>query len=261
MNNSLQQIPSRTTKPREVGLTIISDKGLSLGETENLLSIAAPYIDMVKLAFGTAIVTPFLKEKIQLYQSNKIPVFFGGLLFEAFVVRNQIDDYLKMLDEYDISFIEISDGAITISHEQKCEYIREFCKRGNVISEIGSKDKDKVQITPPYKWIQLMQAELEAGSRYVIAEAKESGTVGIYRDNGEVREGLVEEILTKVQAEKIIWEAPRKDQQLYFIKLLGCNANLGNVAPKEVIALEAMRIGLRSDSFDFFLEKKSGVLK
>lgn len=253
MNFALKNIPVRTAQPRKHGLTIISDKGLSIAETENLLSVAAPYIDLVKLAFGTALVTPSLKEKIELYRSFQIPLFFGGILFEAFVVRNQLAEYIKMIEAYQISVIEVSDGNINISHKQKCDYIRQFGKTGTVISEIGSKDKDKVQVTPPYKWIELMQAELDAGSSYVIAEAKESGTVGLYRDSGEVREGLVHEILTKIPPEKIIWEAPGKDQQLYFIKLLGCNANLGNVVPSEVIALEAMRVGLRSDSFDLFL--------
>jgi phosphosulfolactate synthase len=255
MNFPLTQMPVRTAQPRTNGLTVISDKGLSLAAAEDLLSVASPYVDMVKLAFGTALVTPSLSEKIQLYQSYNIPVFFGGLLFEAFVIRKQLDEFIKLIDQYHISCIEVSDGAIEITHEQKCDYIRQFSKSATVISEIGSKDKDKVQVTPPYKWIQLMQAELDAGSSYVIAEAKESGTVGIYRDSGEVREGLIEEILTKIPAEKIIWEAPRKDQQLYFIKLVGCNANLGNVLPSEVIALEAMRIGLRSDSFEFYLNK------
>jgi phosphosulfolactate synthase len=253
MNFNLSKIPARVPRPRANGLTIISDKGLSLPAAKNLLSVAGSYIDKVKLAFGTAMVTSLLKEKIELYQSHEIPVYFGGLLFEAFVIRGQVADFVKLMETYKIDFIEVSDGTINISPEQKCDYIRQFCKTATVISEIGSKDKDKVQVTPPYKWIQIMQAELEAGASYVVAEARESGTAGIYRDSGEVREGLVEEILNKIAAEKIIWEAPKKDQQLYFIKLLGCNANLANVAPAEVIALEAMRIGLRGDSFDFFL--------
>jgi phosphosulfolactate synthase len=253
MNFNLSKVPLRTKQPRNFGLTMISDKGLSLAETENLLSVASPHIDIVKLAFGTAMVTPLLEEKIKIYKSFNIPVFFGGLLFEAFIVRNQFEDYKKMVDKYQLFFIEISDGAIDISHEKKCEYIQALSKNATVISEIGSKDKDKVKITPPYKWIELMQAELDAGSSYVIAEAKESGKEGLYRNSGEVREGLVEEVLTKIPAEKIIWETPEKEQQLYFIKLLGCNANLGNIEPKEVIALEAMRVGLRGDSFDFFL--------
>lgn len=253
MNFNLSKIPARTQQPRSFGITMIADKGLGVAEAENLLSITAPHIDMVKLAFGTAMVTPLLPEKIKIYQSHNIPVFFGGLLFEAFVIRNQFEDYLKMLDRYEISFAEISDGAINISHEEKCNYIRTLSQRGTVVSEIGSKDKDKVKVTPPYKWIELMQAELDAGASYVIAEAKEEGHEGIYRNSGEVREGLIEEILTKIPAEKIIWETPDKEQQLFFIKLLGCNANLGNIAPKEVISLEAMRVGLRGDSFDFFL--------
>lgn len=255
MNFNLSNIPERTKQPRGFGITMIADKGLSVADTENFLSIAAPHVDMVKLAFGTAMVTPLLTEKIKLYQSHNISVFFGGLLFEAFVIRNQFDDYLKMLDEYEVSFAEISDGAINVSHEEKCNYIRTLSRRGTVVSEIGSKDKDKVKVTPPYKWIELMHAELEAGASYVIAEAKEEGNEGIYRNSGEVREGLIAEILTKIPAEKIIWETPDKEQQLFFIRLLGCNANLGNIAPKEVISLEAMRVGLRGDSFDFFLNE------
>lgn len=253
MNYPLTKIPTRTSQPRTHGLTMINDKGLSLTEARNVLSVSAPYIDVVKLGFGTALVTPQLKEKIELYQSHNIPVYFGGLLFEAFVIRNQFDDFLRLAEEHNISYFEVSDGAIDITHEQKCDYIRQFSKMGTVVSEIGSKDKDRVKVTPPYQWIRMMQGELDAGSAYIIAEAKELGNVGLYRDSGEVREGLVEEILTRIPAEKIMWEAPAKDQQLYFIKLLGCNANLGNIEPKEVIALETMRVGLRSDSFMFFL--------
>ena len=255
MNFTLQKIPIRSAQPRQNGLTIVSDNGLSLADAQNLLSVAASYIDMIKLSFGTGLVTPNLQEKIQYYQSHNISVYFGGLLFEAFVVRNQLNEFLKLIDTYHISHFEISDGAITISHQQKCNYIREFAKQGMVISEIGSKDKDGVRITPPYKWIELIEEELDAGSKFIIAEAKESGTEGLYRDSGEVREGLVGEILTKIPAEKLIWEAPQKDQQLFFIKLLGCNANLGNIRPSEVIALETMRLGLRSESFNFFLNE------
>jgi len=255
MNFSLRQMPLRSEKPRTDGLTILSDSGLSLAEADNVLSVAASYIDMIKLSFGTGVVTPNLKEKIQFYQSNQIPVFFGGLLFEAFLVRDQLDEYLQLIDTYKISHFEVSDGAINISREQKCDYIKQFAKLGMVISEVGSKDKDRVLVTPPYKWIQIIKEELDAGSSYVIAEAKESGTEGLYRDSGEVRQGLVEEILTQIPAEKLIWEAPQKDQQLFFIQRLGCNANLGNINPSEVIPLEAMRLGLRSDSFDLFLDQ------
>lgn len=254
MNFSLKKIPERTLQPRLHGLTMVNDKGLSLAQAANLLSVAAPYIDMVKLAFGTALVTNTIGEKIELYQSYNLPVFFGGLLFEAYVIRNQLDAYIALAETHHITHFEISDGSIDISAAEKCRYIQSFSKRGTVISEIGSKDKDKVKVTPPYKWIQMMEDELEAGSSYIIAEAKESGNEGLYRDSGEVREGLVDEILTRIPAEKIIWEAPVKDQQLFFIKLLGCNANLGNIHPSEVIPLETMRLGLRSDSFHLFLD-------
>lgn len=253
MNFNLDKIPGRTAQPRTYGLTMVTDKGLSLQDTKDLLSVAAPHVDIVKLAFGTAHVTPNLAEKIKTYQSYNIPVYFGGLLFEAFLVRNQYNDYVNAIKEYGINYIEVSDGSIDIPHAEKCGYIEKLAKLGTVLSEVGSKDKDRQHITPPYKWIELMKAEMEAGAQYVIAEAREMGTVGLYRDSGEVREGLVQEILTKIPHEKIIWEAPQKNQQLYFLELIGCNANLGNIDPHEVIPLEAMRIGLRGDSFHFYL--------
>jgi phosphosulfolactate synthase len=229
------------------------DKGLSIEEAKNFLSIAHPHIDILKLGFGTAYVTPNLDEKIEIYQSYNIPVYFGGTLFEAFLIRNQFNDYIDVCKRYNINYMEVSDGSITIPHAEKCGYIEKLTKYGTVLSEVGSKDAE--HIIPPYKWIELMRAELSAGASYVIAEAREAGNVGIYRGSGEVREGLVQEILTQIAGEKIIWEAPQKAQQLYFLELLGCNANLGNIAPSEVISLEAMRLGLRGDSFSLFLNK------
>lgn len=253
MNFKLEQMPERTQRPRSYGITMVTDKGLSLQDTKNFLSVSASHVDMVKLAFGTAYVTPNLGEKIKVYQEYNIPVYFGGLLLEAFIIRNQFDDYLQLIKDYSITHTEVSDGSLSIPHAEKCGYIEKLAKLGTVLSEIGSKDKDREHITPPYKWIELMKAELEAGSTYIIAEARETGNVGLYRDSGEVREGLVQEILTQVPVEKIIWETPRKDQQLYFLELVGCNVNLGNISSKEVIALEAMRVGLRGDSFQFYL--------
>jgi len=254
MNFTLSQIPERNKKPRDNGITMIMDKGLSIEEAKNFLSIAHPHIDILKLGFGTAFVTPNLEEKIQVYQSYDIPVYFGGTLFEAFLIRNQFNEYIEVCKKYDISYMEVSDGSITIPHAEKCGYIEKLTKYGTVLSEVGSKDAE--HIIPPYKWIELMKAELEAGASYVIAEARESGNVGIYRGSGEVREGLVQEILTQIRGEKIIWEAPQKSQQLYFLELLGCNVNLGNIAPSEVISLEAMRLGLRGDIFHLFLNKE-----
>lgn len=256
MNFQLNSIPERTAKPRQSGLTMVTDKGLSLKDVENFVEVASAHIDIVKLAFGTSYVTPNLRAKIEAYQSKGIPVYFGGLLFEAFIIRNQFEDFLSIIKDYNISYIEVSDGSIDIPHTEKCGYIEKLTKYGTVLSEVGSKDKDREHVTPPYKWIELMKAEYSAGASYVIAEARETGTVGLYRDSGEVREGLVQEILTKIPAEKIIWEAPRKDQQLYFLGILGCNANLGNIAFDDVIPLEAMRIGLRGDTFHLYLNGK-----
>ena len=255
MNFSLSQIPERISKPRKSGLTMVMDKGLSIEEVRNFMSIAEPHVDIVKLGFGTSFVTPKLREKIEAYQSYGIPVYFGGTLFEAFLMRNQFNDYISVCNDYGISYMEVSDGSITIPHAEKCGYIEKLTRYGTVLSEVGS--KDAAHIIPPYKWIELMQAELNAGSSYVIAEAREAGNVGIYRGSGEVREGLVQEILTQIPGERIIWEAPQKAQQLYFIELLGCNVNLGNIAHYEVIALETMRIGLRGDTFHMFLDNKS----
>lgn len=254
MNFNLSQIPERTKQPRTHGLTMVMDKGLSINEVKDFISIAQPHVDIVKLGFGTSYVTPNLREKIELYQSHNIPVYFGGTLFEAFLIRNQFDDYIHVCKDYDIKYIEVSDGSITIPHAEKCGYIEKLTKYATVLSEVGSKDAE--HIIPPYKWIELMRAELEAGASYVIAEARESGNVGIYRGSGEVREGLVQEILTQIPAEKIIWEAPQKVQQLYFLELIGCNVNLGNIAPYEIIPLEAMRIGLRGDTFSLYLDKQ-----
>ncbi|MGL6266369.1 MAG: phosphosulfolactate synthase, partial [Chitinophagaceae bacterium] len=254
MNFNLSQIPERIKKPRASGITMIMDKGLSQQEVRNFMSIAHPHVDIVKLGFGTSYVTPNLREKIELYQEYDIPVYFGGTLFEAFLIRNQFNDYIGICKDYGISHMEVSDGSITIPHAEKCGYIEKLTKYGVVLSEVGS--KDAAHIIPPYKWIELMKAELEAGSTYVIAEAREAGNVGIYRGSGEVREGLVQEILTQIPGEKIIWEAPQKAQQLYFIELLGCNVNLGNIAPSEILPLETMRVGLRGDTFHLFLDKE-----
>lgn len=253
MNFNLSQIPDRNVKPRTAGLTMVMDKGLSIAEVHHFMDVAGPYVDIVKLGFGTSFVTPKLREKLEVYQSYDVPVYFGGTLFEAFLIRNQFDDYVAVCKDFGVKYMEVSDGSITIPHAEKCGYIEQLTKHGVVLSEVGS--KDATHIMPPYKWIELMRAELEAGASYVIAEAREAGNVGIYRGSGEVREGLVQEILTQIPKDQILWEAPQKSQQLYFLELLGCNVNLGNIAPAEVIALEAMRIGLRGDTFHFYLDK------
>lgn len=253
LNYSLNNLPERATKPRESGLTMVMDKGLSLKQAEDFLLNNSAYTDIIKLGFGTSIVTPNLQEKISLYQEAGMAVYFGGTLFEAFVIRNQFEDYVSLLKKYGVKHAEVSDGSIDISQEEKCEYIKKLSDHVTVISEVGSKDAEK--IIPPYEWIEMMEAELKAGVWKVIAEARESGTVGIFRGTGEVRSGLVAEIIRKIPLDKIIWEAPKKAQQVWFMELYGANVNLGNIAPSEVIPLETLRLGLRGDSFNFFLNK------
>jgi phosphosulfolactate synthase len=251
MNYTINNLPERTQKPRDSGITMVMDKGLSLRQVEDFLEVSGTHTDIVKLGWATSYVTPNLDQKIKLYQDAGIPVYFGGTLFEAMIVRGQFDDYCRILDKYKLEHAEVSDGSITIEHEVKCEYITQLAKQVTVISEVGSKDVQK--IFAPYKWIQLMKAEIEAGSWKVIAEARESGNVGIYRDSGEVRQGLVDEILTQIPEQSIIWEAPQKAQQVWFIKLIGANVSLGNIAPADTIPLETLRLGIRSDTFDHFL--------
>ncbi|MCU0421079.1 MAG: phosphosulfolactate synthase [Cyclobacteriaceae bacterium] len=251
MNYHLKNLPERTAKPRQMGFTMAMDKGLSVREAEDFVSNSAQYVDIVKLGWATSYVTPNLKEKIKVYQDAGIPCYFGGTLFEAFIIRDQFDDYRKVLDKYDLQFAEVSDGSIDLDHDKKCDYIEKLSEQVTVLSEVGSKDADK--IIPPYMWIDLMQKELDAGAWKVIGEARESGNVGLFRSTGEVRSGLVQEILTKIPFEKIIWEAPQKAQQVWFIKLLGANVNLGNISPHEIIPLETIRLGLRGDTFLHFL--------
>jgi phosphosulfolactate synthase len=175
----------------------------------------------------------------------------GGTLFEAYIVRNQFDDYVKLIEKLGITHIEVSDGSLDMNHDVKCNYINTLAKNFTVLSEVGSKDAEK--IIPPYEWIEQMETELQAGAWKVIGEARESGTVGIFRGSGEVRSGLVAEIIRKIPQADVIWEAPKKEQQVWFIQLYGSNVNLGNIAPNEIIPLETLRMGLRGDSFHFFL--------
>ena len=215
MNYSLKHVPERPAKPRESGFTMVMDKGLSTREVEDLIETSGEYIDIIKFGWATSFLTPKLKEKIEIFRSAGIPSYLGGTLFEAFVIRDQFDDYRKVLDKFNLEYAEVSDGSITMDHERKCEYIQQLSKEVTVLSEVGSKDAAK--IIPPYKWIQQMRTELEAGAWKVIGEAREGGNVGLFRDSGEVRQGLVEEILTEIPGNKILWEAPQKAQQVWFI--------------------------------------------
>ncbi|QQL49017.1 phosphosulfolactate synthase [Mucilaginibacter ginkgonis] len=251
MNFFLDMLPQRAEKPRGNGLTMMMDKGLGLHAIEDLLDMSAQYIDVVKLGWATSYVTNKLGEKLRLYRHANIPVYFGGTLFEVFLIRNQFDEFLRTLEKFDMTHCEISDGSMSIPHDKKCEYIYQVSKHVTVISEVGSKDAQNVYT--PDEWVKYMQAELQAGSWKVIAEARESGSVGIYGDGGRVRDEVIDSIVTNVPQDKIIWEAPHKEQQAWFIKQLGANVNLGNISCADIIPLETLRLGIRSDTFDTFL--------
>lgn len=254
MNYNLPYLPERPTKPRKSGVTMVMDKGLSMNEAENLVSKAEHLIDFVKLGFGTSAVMNNIEKKIQLYKEAKIKVYLGGTLFEAFVIRKKYDDYMRFVEKLGLDSVEVSDGSIKMDHDVKCDFIHKISRNYTVLSEVGSKEAGI--LIAPNKWTKMMTAEIEAGSSFVIAEARESGTVGIYRPSGVPHVALVNKILSKVEKDKILWEAPLKSQQTWFIKQLGANVNLGNVAPEDVISLETLRIGLRGDTFFQFLPEE-----
>lgn len=251
MNYTLSHIPARSRKPREDGLTMVMDKGLSLRQSQDLIDSSGELVDLVKLGFGTSFITPNLKEKVKLYQKAGIRVYLGGTLFEAFVARGQFKEYRKLMDQLGLDTVEVSDGSINMSAKEKCKYISDLAKHFTVLSEVGSKETGI--LISPAKWVNMMRTELDAGSWKVIAEARESGTVGIYRPSGHAHTQLVSRILAKVAAKDILWEAPQKSQQVWFIKQLGANVNLGNISSEEVIALETLRLGLRGDTFFQYL--------
>lgn len=251
MNIKLPYLPERHLKPRENGLTMVMDKGLSLRQAEDFVEMCAGFTDLVKLGFGTAMISEKLDQKIKIYQDAGIKTYLGGTLFEAFVIRNKFDDYVELLEKLRIAVAEVSDGSMYMHHSQKIDYIRQLAKRFTVLSEVGTKQKG-VEI-PNEVWIEMMKTELDAGSWKVIAEARESGTTGIYHSDGSADEELIGMINRKVDASNVLWEAPTGKQQVWFIKLLGCNVNLGNIAVQDVIPLECLRLGLRGDTFFEFL--------
>ncbi|WP_163713152.1 phosphosulfolactate synthase [Mangrovibacterium lignilyticum] len=251
MNFNLPFVPERPAQPRQSGVTMMMDKGLSLREAENFCEVSAEYTDIVKLGFGTGLLTPKVKEKIKIYQQAGLRPYFGGTLFEAFIARDMFDEYRKFIADAGVAHAEVSDGVLPIEHGKKCEYISELAKDFVVLSEVGTKLKGK-EITND-QWVSWMLSELDAGAWKVIAEAREAGNMGIYNDDGSANSELVLEIRNHVDPDKILWEAPLKNQQVWFIKLLGPNVNLGNIAENEVIPLETLRRGLRGDTLLSFL--------
>jgi phosphosulfolactate synthase len=239
-------LPERSVKPREHGITHVLDRGLSLAEVDGLVEVAGGSVDVVKLGWGTAIATANLVPKLERYRHHGIPVVVGGTLTEAAIRQRRIEPFIAWLHAHDLRHIEISDGTIAIEPSYKRELITRLSKEFVVFSEVGSKDAE--EIMAPYRWVEQIEAELEAGAWKVIAEARESGTAGIYRPDGELRMGLIDEIAHAIAPDKMIFEAPRKSQQVWFLRRFGPDCNLGNIAPADVLSLETLRLGLRSDT-------------
>jgi phosphosulfolactate synthase len=243
-------MPARSAKPRDIGITHVIDKGLGLRQLEDLLETASDYIDILKLGWGTAYVTQNVFAKIKMCHEAGVPVCFGGTFLELAILQGQLDAFRETAQKAGLSHVEISNGVIDMSRKEKAKYIKELARDFVVLSEVGSKDSEK--IIPPYRWVELIESDLEAGAWKVICEARESGTVGLYFGTGEVRSGLIDEIVAKIDHADLIFEAPQKAQQVWLVKKFGSEVNVGNIATMEVIALETLRLGLRADTMPLF---------
>jgi phosphosulfolactate synthase len=239
-------LPDRSTKPRERGITHVIDRGLSVADVDGLIEVAGASVDVVKLGWGTAVATANLDAKLARYRAHDIPVVLGGTLTELAIMQGRVDGLIAWLRELGIRHVEVSDGTVAIDPTTKRELITRLAKEFTVFSEVGSKDSD--EIMAPYRWVEQIRAELEAGAWKVVAEARESGNAGIYRPDGELRMGLIDEIAHAVDPASLIFEAPRKAQQVWFLRRFGPDCNLGNIVPGDVLALETLRLGLRSDT-------------
>lgn len=249
MTSSSLSLPERAVKPRSHGMTILIDDGVPYGHFRDIIESFDGFVDFVKFGWGTSVVTKHLEEKIHCLEQYKIGWFFGGTLFEKHLCQDKLDNYRTYLHHYGCQYVEISNGTINLSNSDKARYIQEFAEKFTVFSEVGYKDGEKSIHLSPARWIEYIQQDLTAGATKVITEARESGTSGICRSNGELRHGLIDEIAESgIDLNKLIFEAPHKGLQTYFISLFGPNVNLGNVSFKDTMALETLRLGLRSDT-------------
>jgi phosphosulfolactate synthase len=242
----LLDLPERSAKPRQEGITHVLDRGLSLAGVDGMIEVAGGSVDLVKLGWGTALATANLEPKLDRYRAHGIPVVLGGTLTELAIAQDRVEQLIAWIGELGLEHVEVSDGTIALEHERKLELIERLAKEFVVLSEVGS--KDDTEIMAPYRWVEQIEQELGAGAWKVIAEARESGTVGLFRHDGEVRMGLVDEIAHAIDHTRILFEAPQKDQQVWFVRRFGANVNLGNIAPDDVLSLETIRLGLRFDT-------------
>jgi phosphosulfolactate synthase len=241
-------LPERSSKPRERGLTHVLDKGLSLADVDGLVEVAGDAVDIVKLGWGTALVSGNLDAKLRRYREHRLPVVLGGTLTELALRDGRLEGLVAWIRELGLRHVEVSDGSIELEPERKREVIARLAREFVVFSEVGSKDDRRIMA--PYRWVEEIERELDAGAWKVIAEARESGTAGIFRPDGEVRMGLIDEIAHAIDPDRLVFEAPRRAQQVWFLRRFGREVNLGNVAPADVLSLETLRLGLRSDTLE-----------
>jgi phosphosulfolactate synthase len=235
----------------------VIDRGMSVADVDDLLEVAGDCVDIVKLGWGTALVTANLKEKLSRLDSHGIPAMLGGTLTELAIRQGRVEGLVAWLRELGLRHVEVSDGTIDLEPDVKADLISRLSKEFTVLAEVGSKDVDFIMA--PYVWVEQIRRDLDAGAWKVIAEARESGTAGIYRATGEVRTGLIDEIAHGVDADKLIFEAPRREQQVWLLKRFGTECNLGNIAPHDVLSLETLRLGLRSETLEEFALPERGT--
>lgn len=254
-DTSFLQLPERTSKPRRSGITSLLDGGVSLGLFRDVVESFHPLIDYIKLGWCTAALTPSLRDKITIAQSHDIDCYFGGTFFEKALLQNKLPEFRRFCRDLACNHVEVSNGTIQLDNQEKCRYIREFARDFRVLSEVGYKDPDRSIRLHPAAWVEFVREDLAAGATYVTMEARESGRSGICRPSGELRYGLIQEILlSEVDKSRLIFEAPNKTLQTYFIREVGANVNLANIDFTQVLALETLRTGLRADTLTLFEE-------
>ena len=240
--------PYRTNKSRDTGITSIHDVGIPLEELKNILDSYSRYLDFAKFGVGSAYVEPKLREKIDLYTEHDVEIYFGGTLFEKFYHQGKFDEYLDFLQSFGVSWLEISSGTVDIRLSDRVEMVKESIEKGfSVIAEVG--EKVETSVMPPSEWMLEIQTLLSAGCVYVVAEGRDGCNAGLYRPNGEIREGLLSDMTSKIDTKHLIFEASNSSSQAYLINHLGANVNLGNVNPRDLLLLESQRQSLRSETF------------
>jgi phosphosulfolactate synthase len=253
VNLTALDLPARSTKPRRSGITMVIDNGLPQAYFADAVASNAGHIDAVKFGWGTCLVTDSLERKIECLREHDIRFWFGGTLFEKFVVQHRFDAFLDLCRRCGCTTVEISNGTIPLSNAAKSDHVRACAAEFDVVSEVGFKDQGRSEDFSPAEWIDAIERDLDAGASLVIAEARESGRSGICRSDGSLRAELVDDILASgVDPARLLFEAPTKELQTHFVTRLGANVNLGNIAIGDVIALETLRLGLRADTLLHF---------